>query len=213
MDEKIIKATRRTLTGKQVKTLRRVGKTPAVLYGHKFAPIAIVLDTHEATLTLATVSASTIVTVDLDGEPYASLVREKQRDPVKRNLLHVDFQVISLTEKIRVAVRVEVHGHSPAVKDFNATIVTNLNEIEVQALPRDLPERIIVDISSLVNVGDAIFVRDLKFADSVEVLSDLDEIVVNATGAAAEEVEEVAVEALAEPEVIERGKKEDDDED
>jgi large subunit ribosomal protein L25 len=212
MDKIVLKATRRSVTGKQVKALRRQGRLPAVMYGHKVDPVSISLDNHESSLVLPKVSSSTIVTIDLEGEEHAALVRERQKDPVKGTLVHVDFQVISLTEKIRAAVRIEVHGLSPAVKDYNAVIVNNLTEIEVEALPGDLPERIVVDAGKLAQVGDAIYVRDLPVSDKVEILTDADEIVVVATGAAPEEVEEAEGEALAEPEVIERGKKEEDEE-
>ncbi|HEX9017847.1 MAG TPA: hypothetical protein VF806_01600, partial [Anaerolineaceae bacterium] len=142
----------------------------------------------------------------------AVLVREKQKDYIRNLLTHVDFQVVSLTEKIRAAVRVDVHGLSPAVKDFNAVIVHSLNQVEVEALPRELPERFIVDIATLVNVGDALYVRDLPVSDKVVILTDPNEIIVIATGAAVEE-EEAPVETteLSEPEVIERGKKEEEE--
>lgn len=212
MKNVVLKATRRTVTGKQVKSLRRQGKLPAVMYGHAIQPINISLDAHEAGLILPTLSSSTIVTIDVDGEQHAVLVREKQKDYIRNLLTHVDFQVVSLTEKIRAAVRVDVHGLSPAVKDFNAVIVHSLNQVEVEALPRELPERFIVDIATLVNVGDALYVRDLPVSDKVVILTDPNEIIVIATGAAVEE-EEAPVETteLSEPEVIERGKKEEEE--
>ncbi len=211
MDNIVLKATRRTVSGKQVKALRRQGQLPAVMYGHHIAPIAITLDAHSAALALAGLSSSTIITIDLDGEQHAALVREKQRDFIKNRLLHVDFQVVSLTETIRTNVSIVMHGTSPAVRDFNAVLVTNLSEVEIEALPRDLPEHLVVDISGLKAIGDAIYVRDLPVPSGVTILTDPDEVVVVATGAAREEevVEEVGA---AEPEVIERGKKEEEEE-
>lgn len=212
MNEVILKATRRNVTGKQVKALRRQGRLPAVLYGHNVEPIAVSLDAHEASIVLTGLSASTIVTIDLEGEQHATLVRERQKDYIRNAFIHIDFQVVSLTEKIRAMVRIEVRGNSPAVKDFNAVLVHNINEVEVEALPRDLPEHFIVDVSKLANIGDVIQVRDLEVSDKVEVLEDPDEIIVVATGAAPEEVEEVAEVEAAEPELIERGKKEEEEE-
>jgi len=209
MKNVVLKATRRdTQAGKTVKALRREGLLPAVMYGHNFKPVSILLEAHAANLALAGLSASTIVTVELEGVESATLVREKQKDYLKNRLLHVDFQVVSLTEKIRAAVNIDLTGTSPAVKDYNAVIVTNVSSVNVEALPRDLPERIQVDISALKAVGDAIHVRDLQVSSAVTVLTDPDEIVVVATGAAAEEVVETA--EVAEPEVIERGKKEEE---
>ena len=211
MDNVVLKATRRSVVGKQVKALRRQGRLPAVMYGHTIEPMNIDLDAHQASLVIPTLSSSTIVTIDVDGEQHAALVREKQKDYVKNRLVHIDFQVVSLNEKIRAAVRIDVHGTSPAVKDFNAVIVTSLAQVEVEALPRDLPERFVVDVSKLTAIGDSIHVRDLEVSDKVTVLTSADEIIAVATGAAPE-VEEVETAAEgAEPEVIERGKKEEED--
>jgi large subunit ribosomal protein L25 len=209
----VIKATRRDVTGKQVKALRREGRLPAVIYGHNVEPIAISLDAHEASLMLPKLSSSTILTLDVEGEMHETLVREKQRDYVKNRLLHVDFLVISMTEKIRSQVRVDMAGTAPAVKAHEAVIVQNLNQVEVEALPRDLPERYTIDIESLTEIGNAIYVRDLPQSDKVTILTDPDEILVMATGAAPEEIEEpVVVDETAEPEVIERGKQDEDEE-
>ncbi len=213
MERVVLKATRRNVTGKQVKALRRQGRLPGVLYGHGFEPIAISLDQHESSLVLPGLSSSAIVTVDLDGEQHAALVRERQKDYIRNAFIHVDFQVVSLTEKLRTMVHVEVHGNSPAVKDFNAVLVTSLSQVEVEALPQDLPERFVVDVAKLAQIGDALHVRDLDVPSGVTVLTDPSEIIVVATGAAPEEAEEAEAAAeLAEPEVIERGKKEEEEE-
>ena len=212
MDTIVLKATRRSVTGKHVKALRREGLLPGVMYGHNFESVPIALDAHSTAQILAGLSASTVINVELEGEQHAALVREKQRDYLKNKLLHLDFQVVSLTEKISAAVTITLTGTAPAVRDMNAVIVTNLNTVLVEAFPQDLPESIEVDISVLKAVGDAIHVRDLGVASTVEILTDLDEIVVVATGVTPEEVEEVEeVADETEPEVIERGKKEDEE--
>jgi large subunit ribosomal protein L25 len=158
------------------------------------------------------------VTIDLDGKEFPTLVRERQREPIKGVLIHLDFQAVSLTEKIRANVGIVLTGTSPAVKDFSAILVTTLNELEVEAFPQDLPERIVVDIAKLEKIGDGIHVSDLVLSDKVHVVSGTDEMIVLAA-APKEEVEEVAptevevaVEEAAEPEVIEKGKKEEEGE-
>ncbi len=210
MEKITIYATQRDVTGKKVGALRRQGKLPAVLYGHNFNPTPITLDRHDATLALSHLTSSSLVTINLDGKEHAALVREKQRDFIKNELLHVDFQVVSLTEKIRAKVGVVLTGTSPAVKVYNGVVLTGLEEIEVECLPQDLPDRIVVDISNLQEIGDGIYVRDLNLGDKVEILEDKDEMIVIITGGTAEEeiVEEVA--EGAEPEVIEKGKKEEE---
>ena len=219
MEKVVLKATSRTLTGRHVRALRRTGQLPAVIYGHNVDPINISLDGREAGRVLGRTSSSSLVTIDLDGQQYPSLVREKQQDHVKRVLIHVDFQVVSLTEKIRANVGIVLTGLSPAVKDFNAMLINGLSELAVEAFPQDLPERITVDISTLIKIGDGIHVRDLILSDKVVVMDVPDEMIVLATAPAKEEVEEVvtpeveAVEgAAAEPEVVEKGKKEEEGE-
>ncbi len=210
MEKVILKATRRTVSGKQVKALRRQGLIPAVIYGHHLDPISISLESHATSMALAGLSSSTIVTIDLEGTQHAALVREKQRDYIKNRLLHIDFLAVSLTEKLRTNVSIVHIGVSPAVRDNNAVLVTSLAEVEVEALPGDLPEHLTVDISSLVNVGDAVAVRDLVVPAGVTILTDPEEVIIVATGAAKEEVVAEAEAATEEPEVIERGKKEEE---
>jgi large subunit ribosomal protein L25 len=218
MEKVMLKATPRTATGRKVRALRRSGMLPAVIYGHNVAPISISLEGREAGKILGRLTSSSLITIDLDGKEYPSLVREKQQDHIKRSLIHVDFMVVSLTEKIRANVSIILTGSSPAVKDFNAMLINGLNELEVEAFPQDLPEDIEVDISSLVNIGDGIHVRDIILSDKVEILDSPDEMIVLATAPAKEEVEEVVVpevaevEEGAEPEVVEKGKKEEEEE-
>jgi len=214
MEKVSILATRRTVTGKHVGALRRSGKLPAILYGRHLEATPITLDLRDASKVLATMTSSSLVNINVEGETHSALVREKQRNFVTGVLLHVDFQAVSLTEKLRTTVSIELTGLAPAIKDFNGVVVTNVNQVEVECLPQDLPERITVDVSGLAKIGDAIYVRDLKVDDKVTVLENPDETVVIITAQIAEEVveEEVAAPSLEEPEVIEKGKKEEEEE-
>ncbi len=213
MDKLVLHATRRSVTGKQVGQLRRQGQLPAVIYGHNFPATPLVLDLHSTTLALAGLSGSTIVYIELDGVEYATLLREKQRDFIRGTFLHIDFQVVSLTEKLRTKVNVVLHGTSPAVKEFDAVLVPGLVQVEVEALPQALPEKIVLDVSSLKNIGDSLHVRDIPAIPDVEILDDGDEMLVSVKGIAEEVAEEEVVEEVTdgEPEVIEKGKKEEDE--
>jgi large subunit ribosomal protein L25 len=214
MEKVVLKATTRTATGRQVAALRRSGLLPAVIYGHNVNPISISLEGREAGRVLGRLSSSSLITIDLEGKEYPALVREKQQNYIKRNLIHVDFMVVSLTEKIRAKVGIILTGNSPAVKDFNAMLINGLSELDVEAFPQDLPESITVDIGTLVKIGDGIHVRDIVLSDKVQVMDTPDEMIVLATAPAKEEVEEVVapeaevLEEGAEPEVVEKGKKE-----
>jgi len=211
MERPVIKAELRTVTGKQVGALRRQGKLPGVIYGHNISSTPISMDQREASRILSNVSGSTLVTIQVDGNEHATLVRERQRDFIRGTLLHVDFQVVSLTEKIRTQVRVLLTGTAPAVKDFNGVVVTGLDSLEVEGLPQDLPERFEIDLGGLLNIGDGLHVRDVKASSGLEILDGPDEMIALVT--LAKEEEEIVAEPVAEePEVIERGKKEEEEE-
>lgn len=219
MDKVVLKAEKRNVTGKQVNALRRAGQLPAVIYGRHLDPIAIALEAHGASLILNKLTSSSLVTIELDGKEYPTLVRERQRNYIKGDLTHVDFLAVDLTEMIRATVGVVFSGISLAVKDYNGVLVKNLEKLEVECLPTDLPERITVDISVLKQIGEGIRVHevDAMLSDKVVVLNDPDEMVVVVTAAREEEVVETAaveeVAAEAAPELsVERGKKEDEGE-
>lgn len=220
MEKVVLKAVKREITGKQVSALRREGKLPAVIYGRHTDPVSISLDAHSAGIALGKVGTSSLVTVELDGKEYPTLVRERQRDYIKNTLKHVDFLAVSLTEKIRADVRIDITGVSPAAKDLNAVLVANLHSVSIECLPTDLLERIVVDISGLAQIGDGIHVGDLEVPANVRILNDPGEMVIVATYAKEEVVEaaapvvEGAIEAEAEggePELsVERGKKDEE---
>lgn len=211
MEKVVIEAQPRQVIGKQVRALRRQGLLPGVIYGSHIAPIPVSLNFHDASLLLPKVSSSQLVEVNVNGQRHTALVRERQRHPLTGNLIHVDFQAVSLTEKLRVNVGLQFVGEAPAVKVYGAVLAPSLEELEVECLPGDLPNYLEVDLSALEQIGDAIYVRDIPRPPRVEVLTEADEVVVVA--AAPEGEEELAAEALAgpaEPEVIEKGKKEEE---
>ncbi len=208
MEKIVLKATKRDVVGKKVGALRRQGKLPAVLYGHGIETTPILLDTYEGSQTLSHLTRSSLVTIDLDGKQCLAQVREKQRDIIKNRLVHVDFQIVSLTEKMRTKVGIELTGTAPAVKNFNALVHTVLSAVEVECMPQDLPKRIVVDVSGLAELGDSIRVRDLVLADKVKILADKEEIIAIAAAPKHEEIsEEAPVAEEAAPEETEDSEK------
>ncbi|MFN8414206.1 MAG: 50S ribosomal protein L25, partial [Anaerolineales bacterium] len=143
-------------------------------------------------------------------------VRERQRNYIKGNLTHIDFLAVDLTEKIRATVRLEFVGVSGAVKDYNGVLVKNIEKLEVECLPTDLPERIAVDIAALAQVGNSIRVRDLAVSGSIRILNDEDETIAVASAAKTEATETAAAAPGAEAVAaapglsVERGKKEEE---
>jgi large subunit ribosomal protein L25 len=213
MEEILLEAEHRDVIGKQVKALRRQGKLPGILYGRGIQPTPILMDLRSISRTLGQLGPSALVTVVLAGEKHLALVREKQRDFIRGTLKHVDFQVVSMLEKLHTNVAIEIVGVAPAVKDFNGVLVEGLTEFEVECFPQDLPSKITVDISNLKRIGDSVSVRDLVMPPNVIALEDPDELLVIVTAQAADEeaIEEVEEAEEAEPEVVEKGKLEEEE--
>jgi large subunit ribosomal protein L25 len=219
--EIVLQASKRELTGKKVKTVRNEGKLPAVVYGKHQESTPILLDLRDATKSLNNITPSTIVDLDIDGKTVMSLVREIQRDFILGTYRHVDFQAISENELVRANVQVVVIGIAPAVKNFNGVLVQSLTTIAVESYPRDLPDKFVIDISILKNLGDSFSVAQLAVADGVKILTDSRASIVLVTGKAGGmelietgegEEDEVEESTAAEPELIERGKKEESEE-
>jgi large subunit ribosomal protein L25 len=206
-------ATPRSITGKQVSALRREGVLPAVVYGRHIDPQPISLNLRDATLSMRGLPSSALIQLEVGSDKHTVLVRDKQYHVLKGNLIHIDFQAVSMTEKLVTNVPVRVHGHAPVLDEYDAMVMTELSELEVEALPGDLPEYIDVDVSSIIELGDTITVAQLSLGDKVDVRHEEDEVIVIAISiAAAPEEEEEIEETELEPELITRGKVEDGEE-
>jgi len=216
MEKVILEAEKREVVGKKVSRLRKEGKIPAVVYGRDYEATPITLDLRNTTNTLAKVSSSTILTLVLDGKEQSTLIREIQKDYIRNEILHIDFLAVSSKEKLRTNVSISLFGEAPALEEFDALLVNGIENIEVECFPQDLPESIEIDLSVLKELGDAIYVKDIPAPANVEFLTDGEELVVIATAQkeeAVEEEEEIAeVTGEGEPEVIEHGKKEEEEE-
>ena len=211
-EEIIIKAEKRTVRGKQVSQLRRAGILPGVVYGHKVESQAIQMDRHTVSLQMTSITPTTLVTIDVAGNKIKAFVRDRQRDVLHGVLTHLDFLAVSMTEKLRATVSVRIDGISPAVKDYNGILMTGVNDLQVECLPQDLPEVITVDVSGLKSIGSGLYVRDLKVSDKVKILTDVDAMLVLVTSQGDETAPAAVAEPGAgEPEVVEHGKKEEEE--
>jgi large subunit ribosomal protein L25 len=209
----------RTVKGKQVNALRYAGTVPAILYGRHGEPMSLQANARDLMKVLVHAGSSRLVKLNIDGghEAQMALVREVQREPIKGSLLHVDFYGVSMTEKITVEVRIRFEGTSLAVAHNEGVLSYGSDTVEIECLPGDLIDSITVDLSTLTKVGDVIHVGDLKVPGTVEILDDPDDLVVRVSHLAAEEVEEAPAAAAAvvtptEPEVIKKGKAEEEGE-
>jgi large subunit ribosomal protein L25 len=180
--------------------LRRQGRVPGVIYG-KSAAIHIDIDKRELSGGLRSISESTIVKIDVEGTRHDAFVKATQRNILDGDILHVDFYEIEMGKALRARVSVHITGSPVGVRD-GGVLETPLHDIEVECLPKDLPERITVDISGL-NVNQSIHVRDLVLGDGVKLVSGEDQVVAlvkfaKAEAAAAETGEAAAETAPAE---------------
>jgi len=205
-EEVLINAEKRNVVGKQVKALRRQGILPGVIYGRHIEAFPIQMDAHDAALILDKLTASSLITLDVDGEKFSVLMRDRQRDVIFGDLLHVDFLVVSLTEKLRATIELKLVGEAPVADNPEVVVTQVLNDIEIEAFPQDLPEVIEVDISTLETVDDEITVADLDLGENIAILTDPNETIVSVGYVAQEEVAQEA--EAVEPEVVEKGKKE-----
>jgi large subunit ribosomal protein L25 len=215
---KLMAEMRSGVGGGRVKSLRRMGMLPAVLYGPGIQPQNLQLNAHDSSKALMQSTGATLFDLQVGEETHKVLVREIQRDVIRNELLHVDFLKVAMDVAIRAEVPIELVGSAPAVKEFGGVLVPGISEIEVEALPADLPDRITIDLEPLKNIEDSITVADLFFGKNVRVLTDPSETVAHVIYQAVEveEVEEEAAEAVeavgAEPELVERGKREEEEE-
>lgn len=208
--EVIIKAEKRSVKGKQVGALRRQGLLPGVIYGRHLDAFPIQMDQHDASNKLGQLTSSSLVIIDVDGKKHTAIVRDRQKDVIYGNLLHVDFLAVSLTDKLRTSVGIELVGEAPVTENYDVVIMQNLDKLEIECLPGDLPERIEIDLSVLRTPEDFIAVNAVKLGDKVEILTNLEDVIVSVTYVA-QEAEEVP-EGEEEPEILEKGKKEDEEE-
>ncbi|MFN7210113.1 MAG: 50S ribosomal protein L25 [Aggregatilineales bacterium] len=206
-----LEAEPRTVVGKQVKQLRRAGRVPAILYGLGEA-LPISCPQRALEIVLQKAGGSHLVRVTLNGQTHDTLVREVQRDIIRRDILHVDFLKVDLTKKLRTEVSILLVNLPKLSADLMLT--HPVTSVEVECLPTNIPDHIEVDASRLQALGAKLTIADLPALEGVQYLADPHEIIARVeslTGAVAEEETAEASAVMAEPEVIERGKKQEEE--
>lgn len=172
-----LSGTLRTVTGRKVKKLRQAGQIPATIYGQAMTPISVQFATLELNKIFEQAGESTLVEINIDQDTYPVLFKNPQFHPVLGDLIHIDCYKVNLKEKIVANVPLELVGESPAVKNGNI-LVPVTDEVEIEALPADLPEKIEVDISSLEEIGQKISVSDLQVdQDLIEIKTDPEQVI------------------------------------
>jgi large subunit ribosomal protein L25 len=190
MNKKVLKAAEREVTGRKVKNLRSSGLVPANIFGKKVKSLSIQVDRKEFEAVYKEAGETGLIDLEVGSSVKPVLVHGVQINAKTDELLHVDFLQVDLKAKVSAQVPVELVGESPATKQGIGTVVQQVNEIEVEALPADLPEKFEVDVEVLTEVDQAIYIKDLKFDKSkVEILSDIESIVAKVEPPQKEEVQ------------------------
>jgi len=193
-----IKAEIRTVLGRKVKHLRDAGLVPATIYGHKFESVSIQFNALELQKIYDKVGESGLIELLVGSDKYNIIFRNPQYSPVESEIVHIDCYKVNLKEKISAFIPIVLIGESPALKDGN-TLVSITDEVEVEALPTDLPESIEIDISILTEVGQMITVEDIKLDEKVTMITLLDQAIVKVEEPRAEEVIEEVTEPVEVP--------------
>lgn len=195
--------------GKKNAEIREQGRIPAVVYGHKVKNALLDLDEKEFQKVFKSAGESSLIELTIEGEKEKRpvLVHELQKDPVTDKVIHIDFFQASLKEEVQVEVPLVFEGNSLAVKDLGGTLVKNISELEIKALPQNLPHEIKVSIDGLNTFEDRILVKDLKLPEGVKTTLNLEEIVASVTAPTNIE-EELAAEIKENVEDVEKVEKE-----
>ena len=182
----------RTVLGSKVKNIRLDGFIPAVLYGKKQAPVSLQVPNKDFNKALKAAGESTLVYLNVNDEVHPTIIHDIARHPSSDAIIHADFYKVNLSEKIKTKVPVVFVGESAAVKE-GGILIRNVNELEVEALPADLPHEISIDISSLGAFGDQVLLKDIKLGAKVEVHGNPEEIVAVVQAPISEEALEAAL--------------------
>lgn len=188
----------RSVVGRKVKNLRKVGQVPASVYGKKVKSQSISVALADFQKVYKQTGNTGLIDLSVDGSTKPVLVHTVQKDPVSDHILHIEFHKVDLKVKVHAKVTLELFGDSPAVTQKIGVLLTITDEVEVEALPGDLPEKLIVPVSSLSQVNDELRVKDLKVPNGVTILTDEDVTIVKVAALVSRKAEaEMAAEAAS----------------
>ena len=191
--------------------IREGGNMPAVFYGRKEEAVSIILSKKDFEKVWKEAGESSVIELEGVGDSKEALIHDVDIDPVSGHVRHADFYIIEKGKKLTVKVPIEFEGTAPAVKELSGTLVKVIHELEIEALPKDLPQNITVDVSSLTTFESRILVSDMKLPEGVESLVALDEVVALVSEVIEEVEEEVEAPDLENIEVEQKGKEKEED--
>ncbi len=185
----------REVLGKKVQSLRRQGITPVHLCGHGVDSLTLECDSAQLKRVLAQAGSTRLINlkIDMARQPKKVLVREVQRNPIRGELLHVDFYQVRMEEKVRLEIPIVLVGEAPALKQKGNVLAHELTSLNIECLPDAIPNKIEVDLSSLVGADQAIHVKDIKVASGITILDHPDQLVARVSVPRVKEEEKVVV--------------------
>lgn len=202
-----LKAEIRESLGKSTTALRKDGFIPAEFYGHNAPNEHLAVKRDDFRKVFREAGENTVIYLQIGDKKQPALIHDMQEDYVSGDVLHIDFYRVRMDEKIKARIPVEFAGVSPVVKDGGGILNKTLTEIEVESLPADLPKQFIVDISSLAEINQSIYIKDLEIPQSVKILLDPETVVVSVSPPLAEEEVVVAPPSLEDVKVESEEKK------
>lgn len=191
-----LKVEKRKILGKQVKKLRKDGILPGNVYGKEIKSASVQVPVKEFKDVFNEAGETGLVDLDLEGKIIPVLIQNVQSD-YKSNLLHADFYQVNLKEKVKAMIPLEITGESKAETEKIGLLINVLSEIEVEALPEDLPEKIEVNVEHLATVDEQITVADLKVSAGVTILTDPTQVVSKIDELVSKEAQELAAQEAA----------------
>ncbi len=201
---KELKVRKRDILGSKTRKLRSDGLIPAELYGHGIENIHLSVPIDAFSKVYKEAGTHSIVTVDVEGDKRNALVNGVQIDPVSQEVLSIDFHQIRMDEKVRAHIPLEFEGEPPAV-EAGGVLVKSMDEIEVEALPADLPHSVVVDLSGLTEFDQSIYVKDLPKSGKFEFTMEPDNAVVSVSAPREEEKEEAPEGEISPEDVVVEG--------
>ena len=202
-----LKAEKRDIFGKKLKSLRQKDKLPAVLYGPKESSQPIFISLKDFKKIWADAGESTVIKINLGNSKKDVLIQEVAMDPKKDEPIHVDFYAALMDKPIQAVVQLVFKGESPAVKNLGGILVKVMREVEIEALPKNLPHELSVDVSRTENLEDKILAKDIVLPKGVELKTNPEEVIAVVETPREEEVAP-AEEKIAFEEIEVAGKKE-----
>jgi len=191
-----LKAEKRDIFGKKTKSIRKQGLIPAELYGRGIPNIHLSISAKDFLQAYKEAGEHSVLYLEVEGESRPVLIHSVQEHQLKPEILAVDFHQIRMDEKVKAHVPLEFQGEPPAVKEQEGILIKNMDEIEVEALPTDLPHSITVDLAGLTELDESLYVKDLPKSDKYEYVVPGDTAVVSVAAPKEEEIEEAVPEEV-----------------